>query len=153
MRLPDIFVVDGGKGQVSAFCEALKEFHVRIPVVGIAKGRQGSGEKLIIPGRANPYLLGQHRPLYNLLTSMRDEAHRFSRRLHHKGEKARVLSSWLDQVQGVGPVTRWKILRNLRVSREELAEMKVPELRQHLGVGQSVAQNIWTFLRRKKRSN
>jgi excinuclease ABC subunit C len=103
-NLPDVFIVDGGLGQVNIFKEALKEFKIDIPVVGIAKqktlrSKEGfkqvdikkSEERLIIPGRANPYFLNQNRSLFKIIVQMRDEAHRFSRKLHHKEEKKRII--------------------------------------------------------------
>lgn len=101
--LPDVFIVDGGLGQVNIFKEALKELKIPIPVIGIAKSKvvrtkdgfknediRRSEERLVIPGRTNPYMLNQNRSLYKIIVQMRDEAHRFSRRLHHKEEKKRV---------------------------------------------------------------
>jgi excinuclease ABC subunit C len=103
--LPDVFIVDGGLGQVNVFKEALKELNISIPVIGIAKSKvirtrdgfksediKRSEERLIIPGRTNPYMLNQNRSLYKIIVQMRDEAHRFSRRLHHKEEKKRVFN-------------------------------------------------------------
>ena len=104
-NLPDVFIVDGGLGQVNIFREALKELNIAIPVVGIAKSKvvrtkdgfknediKRSEERLIIPGRANPYMLNSNRSLFKIIVQMRDEAHRFSRRLHHKEEKKRVFN-------------------------------------------------------------
>lgn len=103
--LPDVFIVDGGLGQVNVFKEVLKELKIPIPIIGIAKSKvvktkdgfksediKRSEERLIIPGRANPYMLNQNRSLYKIIVQMRDEAHRFSRRLHHKEEKKRVFN-------------------------------------------------------------
>jgi excinuclease ABC subunit C len=103
--LPDLFIVDGGLGQVNVFKEALKELSIAIPVIGIAKSKvvktrdgfrneeiKRSEERLIIPGRTNPYMLNQNRSLYKIIVQMRDEAHRFSRRLHHKEEQRRVFN-------------------------------------------------------------
>lgn len=103
--LPDVFIVDGGLGQVNIFKEALKELNIPIPVVGIAKAKnvrtkdgfksediKKSEERLIIPGRSNPYFLNQNRSLFKIIVQMRDEAHRFSRKLHHKEEIKRVFN-------------------------------------------------------------
>lgn len=103
--LPDVFIVDGGLGQVNIFKEVLKELEISIPVVGIAKSKvvrtkngfrnediRRSEERLIIPGRTNPYMLNQNRSLFKIIVQMRDEAHRFSRRLHHKEENKRVFN-------------------------------------------------------------
>ena len=105
-NLPDVFIVDGGSGQVNIFKEVLKEFKIEIPVIGIAKSKtvkskagfrqeeiKKSEERLIIPGRINPYMLNSNRSLYKIIVQMRDEAHRFSRRLHHKTELKRIIPS------------------------------------------------------------
>lgn len=104
-NLPDVFIVDGGLGQVNVFREALKEFKIAIPVIGIAKSKvvrtkngfknediKRSEERLIIPGRTNPYMLNKNRSLYKIIVQMRDEAHRFSRKLHHKEESKRIFN-------------------------------------------------------------
>ncbi len=102
-KLPDVFIVDGGLGQVNVFREVLKDFKISIPVIGIAKSKivktkdsfkqeeiKRSEERLIIPERKNPYFLSHNKSLFKLIVHMRDEAHRFSRRLHHKHETKRV---------------------------------------------------------------
>ena len=102
--MPDVFIVDGGIGQVNIFAEALLEMNINIPVVGIAKSKtvknkdgfkqeeiKKSEERLIIPNRLNPYMLSKNRSLFKIIVQMRDEAHRFSRRLHHKTELKRIL--------------------------------------------------------------
>jgi len=104
-NLPDVFIVDGGLGQVNVFREALREFNIQIPVIGIAKSKvvrtkngfknediKRSEERLVIPGRTNPYMLNQNRSLYKIIVQMRDEAHRFSRKLHHKEEHKRIFN-------------------------------------------------------------
>ncbi|MDO9183116.1 MAG: excinuclease ABC subunit UvrC [Bacteriovorax sp.] len=103
--LPDVFIVDGGLGQVNIFKEVLKELNIPIPVIGIAKSKvvktkdgfknediKRSEERLIIPGRANPFMLNKNKSLFKIIVQMRDEAHRFSRRLHHKEEVKRVFN-------------------------------------------------------------
>lgn len=104
-NLPDVFIVDGGLGQVNIFKEVLKELNIQIPVIGIAKSKvvrtkngfqnediKRSEERLVIPGRTNPYRLNQNRSLFKIIVQMRDEAHRFSRKLHHKEESKRVFN-------------------------------------------------------------
>jgi excinuclease ABC subunit C len=153
--LPDVFIVDGGKGQVSVFQSVLKEFDLDIPVVGLAKSKvlggknsfkqediRRSEERLIIPGRLNPYFLNKNKSLFRIMTQMRDEAHRFSRRLHHKAEKKRVLSSWVDQIEGVGGKIRKQILEGLTHTEEELRGMSDEELVKALGVDKKILLKI-----------
>lgn len=159
-ELPDVFIVDGGKGQVSTFLTVLKEFELDIPVVGIAKAKNIAGnqsftkkevshseERLVIPGRSNPYILQKCKSLMKVVVEMRDEAHRFSRKLHHKAEKKRTIASWVDQVKNLGPTTKKKILMNLEKTKEELKELDCEELRVELGISEKVAKNIFNFLK------
>jgi excinuclease ABC subunit C len=154
--LPDVFIVDGGKGQLGAFQAVLKDKKVDIPVCGIAKSKvkgsfkddevSRSEERLFIPNRSNPYILSKNKSLFRILTQMRDEAHRFSRKLHHKAEKKRTISSWLDQVEGIGPKLRTQILSKLEHKPHELKEMQAKELQELLGVSHKIAQNILKVL-------
>ncbi len=153
-KLPDVFVVDGGLGQVNIFLEALKDHNVSVPVVGIAKSKVDkksnfqskevvrSEERLIIPGRSNPYQLMRCKSLFRIVTQMRDEAHRFSRRLHHKEEKKKLITSWIDQVEGVGPVTKKKILANLDLSIKDLKLLSEIEIQEHFEVSSKIAKAI-----------
>ena len=153
-NLPDVFIVDGGKAQVNIFIEVLKDFEMDIPVAGIAKERtnkdqtfrdkdiKSSDERLIIPGRVNPYILKKCPSLLRTLVNMRDEAHRFSRRLHHKNEKKRVLGNWLDDVQGVGPKTKKKIREQLDLPMSELKRLSEQELADKFDLSLKVASSI-----------
>ncbi len=99
--LPDVLVVDGGMGQVNVFVQVLKELEISLPVVGLAKERSKrdfkakevikSEERLILPGQVNSISLKKYPALMKILVQMRDEAHRFSRKLHHHQEKKRIL--------------------------------------------------------------
>ncbi|EQC43609.1 excinuclease ABC, C subunit [Bacteriovorax sp. BSW11_IV] len=157
-KLPDVFIVDGGKGQVSMFLEVLKEFDLSVPVVGIAKSKVDkksnfrsseitrSEERLIIPGRANPFILKKCKSLFKIVTSMRDEAHRFSRKLHHKAEKKKLFTGWIDQIEGVGPKTKKAILEKLDITKDELKKMNATEISQYLGVNKDIADKILKVL-------
>lgn len=107
--LPDLFVIDGGIGQVNAVKKVLEANKIDIPFVGIAKSKTLSGdgfqskeiekteERLVIPGRANPYVLAKSPSLFRLIVQLRDEAHRFSRKLHHKAEDKRYFGNKLKK--------------------------------------------------------
>lgn len=153
-KLPDVFIVDGGKGQVSMFLEVLKDFELSVPVVGIAKSKvdkkssfrsrdiSRTEERLIIPGRANPFILKKCKSLFRIVTTMRDEAHRFSRKLHHKAESKKLFTGWIDQIEGIGPKTKKMILERLDVSKDELAHMSAQEISNYLNVKLDIAKNI-----------
>ncbi len=156
--LPDVFIIDGGIAQVNTVCAVLRELKVDLPVAGIAKSKDlttgdlhatevvRSEERLIIPGRTNPYILSKCPPLFKTIVSMRDEAHRFSRKLHHKAESKRVLSTWLDEVKGLGADGKKKVLSNLSMSQEELSELNVNELMNYFGLKSPQAKALWDHL-------
>lgn len=153
-KLPDVFIVDGGKGQVSSFQAVLKDFKLDIPVVGIAKVKTSkkdtfkdkevtsSQERLIIPNRMNPYILKKTPSLMRIIVQMRDEAHRFSRKLHHKKEKNRIFNSWFSDIDGIGEQTLKMIHENLDLTLKELAELSVIELSHALNVKEGIAEKI-----------
>lgn len=154
-ELPDLFIVDGGLGQVNSFVAVLEDQHIDIPVVGIAKSREKEGfqsskmekseERLIIPGRSNPYYLKKMPSLFRIVTQMRDEAHRFSRKLHHKEEKKRHFNSELDTIPNIGPRTKRKILKNLSTSLEEIASKEIYQIMDELKVSLKVAKALKNY--------
>ena len=155
--LPDVLVIDGGVAQVNTVTAVLRELNIELCVVGIAKSREISGsfqskeverteERLIIPGRSNPYILTKCPPLFKIIVSMRDEAHRFSRKLHHKAESKRVFSTWLDDIKGLGPETKKSILSQLSMSKEELKAYTQNDLMNYFGIKGPQAKALWAHL-------
>lgn len=160
--LPDVLVIDGGVAQVNTVTAVLRELNVELPVVGIAKSRDltrgdyeaavmdRSEERLIIPGRANPFILSKCPPLFKIIVGMRDEAHRFSRKLHHKTESKRVLATWLDDVKGLGAEAKKLILSQLSMTKEELQEYTVNDLMNYFGIKAPQAKALWAHLHEGK---
>ncbi len=155
--LPDVLVIDGGVAQVNTVTTVLRELNIELAVVGIAKSREISGsfqskeidrteERLVIPGRLNPYILTKCPPLFKIIVSMRDEAHRFSRKLHHKAESKRVLATWLDEVKGLNAEVRKKVLSQLSMSQDELRAFTVNDLMNYFGIKNPQAKAIWSHL-------
>ena len=156
--LPDVLVIDGGVAQVNTVTAVLRELQIEMCVVGIAKSKDltsgdlratevvRSEERLIIPGRTNPYILTKCPPLFKIIVSMRDEAHRFSRKLHHKAESKRVMSTWLDDVKGLGAETKKQILTSLSMTKEELKAYTVNDLVNYFGIKNPQAKALWTHL-------
>jgi len=153
---PDVFLVDGGKGQLNQFLQVMEEFKIQIPVIAIAKEKTKadfksdavvkSEERLFIPGRANPLPLKQSLALSKILVAMRDEAHRFSRRLHHhKGRKNRH-GAWIDGIAGIGPKTKQKILQKLEGSIQELKEHSIQELKSRFDLTEAQAKSFYDWL-------
>jgi excinuclease ABC subunit C len=122
--LPDLIVIDGGKGQLSAGLNALEPFTERgVAVVSLAKRI----EEVFVPGRSAPILLEKGSDALRILQRVRDEAHRFAI-THHRGRRDKAMTaSVLDGVRGVGPARKRALLRHfgspdrlLTASREEL---------------------------------
>lgn len=156
--LPDVLVIDGGIAQVNTVTAVLREFQVELCVVGIAKSKDLSSgnlystevhrseERLIIPGRSNPYILTKCPPLFKIIVSMRDEAHRFSRKLHHKAESKRTLSTWVDEVKGLGEESKKKVLTQLSMTQDELREFTVSDLANYFGIKNPQAKALRDYL-------
>jgi excinuclease ABC subunit C len=105
--LPDLILIDGGPGQLSAATEALAELGIgHQPVASIAKKE----EVIFVPGRAAPIVLPHSSPVLQLVQRVRDEAHRFAVGFHRKVRARRTLRSELDDIPGVGPAKRRKLL-------------------------------------------
>ncbi len=157
-KLPDVFVVDGGVAQVNTVTAVMRQNQLDIPVVGIAKARDltrgdfkskevdRSEERLIIPGRTNPYVLNKCPSLFKIIVSMRDEAHRFSRKLHHKAESKRTMTTWLDEISGLGIESKKKILSQLTMTKEELKDLNVTDLSNLFGIKTPQAKALWEHL-------
>ena len=128
--IPNLVVVDGGKGQLSAALAAMQGYDLpRVAVIALAK----RVEEVFVPGRPSPILLDPHSPGLQLLQRIRDEAHRFALGFHRQRRDARSFESIFDTLQGVGPARRRAILRHfgsaerfLSATQEELEG--VPEL-------------------------
>jgi excinuclease ABC subunit C len=124
---PDLILIDGGKGQLSAAYEGLEAIGLaNLMAVGIAKRE----ELLFVRDRSEPIVLDQHDPALLLVQRIRDEAHRFAVTFHRKARSMRDLRSELDTVPGIGPRRRKALLTAFgslagvrRATREELASI------------------------------
>ncbi len=104
---PDLLLIDGGKGQLSAALEVLKELTLPIPVIGLAKRE----EEVFVPGHPHPLTFTKDSPARFLLMRLRDEAHRFANAHRETRAKKRAIFSVLDAIPGIGPQTRVKLLK------------------------------------------
>jgi excinuclease ABC subunit C len=105
--LPDLILIDGGPGQLSAATDALAELGIgHQPVASLAKKE----EVIFVPGRPAPIVLPRSSPVLQLVQRVRDEAHRFAVGFHRKVRAQRTLRSELDDIPGVGPAKRRKLL-------------------------------------------
>lgn len=118
--LPDLFVVDGGRGQLGVALTAAQDLGLtELPIVGLAKERETvAGDKLVdrvyLPGQKNPISLRPNTPELFMLALARDEAHRFANHHRKKLGKKRRFASKLDEIPGIGPKTRKALLTALK---------------------------------------
>ncbi len=138
-KLPDLLIVDGGKGQLNVAVEVLRDFDLleRVPVAGLAKQH----EELFLPGRSAPIRLSARSEGLFLLQRVRDEAHRFAV-THHRARRRRAgVASQLDSIPGVGPARRKALLKAFG-SLEAIRAATVDQLAAVPGVPRNVAQAI-----------
>ncbi|MEZ4574867.1 MAG: excinuclease ABC subunit UvrC [Vampirovibrionales bacterium] len=141
--VPDLVVIDGGKGQLSAAVKALAELDITDqPIVSLAK----KFEELFLPGHSRPVVLERHSPTLQLVQQLRDEAHRFAITYHRQLRGKAQTASWLDDVPGIGPVRKQK-LQVAFSSRQAILAASVEEVAAAIGVGGKTAQKVYEAIR------
>src|ERR687894_23746 len=145
---PDLIVLDGGKGQLSAVTPVFQEFNVGedlpdIPLRSLAK----RDEEVFQPGRPEPVTLGRNSPELHLLQRVRDEAHRFASTYHRKLRGRAMTASALDELPGVGPTRKKKILQHFGTP-EAFLNASLEELEAVPGLPGKVAREIHARLHR-----
>jgi len=136
--LPDLLIVDGGKGQLHAALEVLTELGMEhIPVIGLAKQR----EEVFTPGRSEALLLPRDSEALYLLQRVRDEAHRFAIGYHRQLRKRMGLASQLDEIEGIGPKRRQALLKHFG-SLEAIREASIEELAAVKGMNRKIAERV-----------
>jgi excinuclease ABC subunit C len=145
---PNLVVIDGGKGQLSAALAAMQELDLpRVAVIALAKRI----EEVFVPGRVDPILLPASSPGLQLLQRIRDEAHRFAITFHRQRRDAAARGSMFDQLEGVGPARRRALLQHFG-SAERIVQATRDELEGVPGVPAKVARNIYAQLHRTGRA-
>ena len=130
LALPDLVLIDGGLGQLASARAALQEVgRPELAVVGLAKAKGEKNERVYLPGRKNPIVLRANSPATHLLQRVRDEAHRFAVTFHRKLRGKTLVTSQLDQIIGIGSITRTKLLKQFG-SLANLAEASEEALRE-----------------------
>ncbi len=150
-NLPDMFLLDGGKGQLNIAVQVLAEYELldRIDLVAIAKEKQDEGEKLFRPGRKNPVLLPGHSPALLYLMRIRDESHRFGITFHRRLRNKQTLHSPLDDVTGIGE-KRKKLLLTTMGSLKATLKATPEELATVPGIGNKLAHSLHNQLHKSK---
>ncbi len=144
VRLPDLIIVDGGKGQLSAACRELQRLGLHdLPIIGLAKEH----EEIFRPGRALPLQLPMDSGALRLLQRIRDEAHRFANAYHQLLMKKRIGESILDDCPGVSQNRKNLLLRKFG-SVNRLRKATVDEIAATEGIGRKLAEDVHRFLQR-----
>jgi excinuclease ABC subunit C len=146
--MPNLVVIDGGKGQLAAALAAMHDHDLpRVAVIALAKRE----EEIFVPGRSKPVALGRDSAGLQLLQRIRDEAHRFALGFHRQRREARARGSIFDDLQGVGPARRRALLRHFG-STERLLDASQEELEGVPGVPPKTARAIYAQLHKAGRA-
>jgi excinuclease ABC subunit C len=144
---PNLVVIDGGKGQLSAALAAMQAYDLpRVAVISLAKRI----EEVFVPGRPDPILLDPHSAGLQLLQRIRDEAHRFALGFHRQRRDARARESLFDTLVGVGPARRRALLRHFG-SAESVVAASAEELEGVPGLPAKTARRIYEQLHKTGR--
>jgi excinuclease ABC subunit C len=142
--VPNLVVVDGGKGQLSAALAAMQAHDLpRVAVIALAKRE----EEVFLPGRADAVRLDERSPALHLLRRIRDEAHRFALGFHRQRRDTRMRESILDALPGVGPARKRALIRHFG-SPERLLAAAPEELEGVPGLPAKTGRQIYAALHR-----
>lgn len=139
--MPDLIIIDGGKGQLSSALEIIRGAgHLTVPVVGLAK----QFEYIFIEGESEPVILPRHGEALYMVQRIRDEAHRFAITYHRKLRSKRNMVSILDHIDGIGPKRR-KILWDHFAKLDNIKKATVDEMAAVKGMNKPAAQAVFNF--------
>ncbi|MEL7233334.1 MAG: excinuclease ABC subunit UvrC, partial [Chloroflexota bacterium] len=138
--LPDLLIIDGGKGQLGVAVEVLEEFGLsgRVPVVGLAK----KFEEIYFPDNPEPLLLPRRSQALYLVQRVRDEAHRFAITSHRKQRTKMGMASKLETIPGIGPAKRKRLLKTFDNSIDRIRQASMEELLGVPGITEEIAASI-----------
>ncbi len=139
-RLPDLILLDGGKGQVSAVRPVLQRFGLDIPLYGMVK--DGSHRTRAITDEGKEISITSRRQAFTLVSSIQDEVHRFAIGYHRASRKKRALSSSLTDIEGIGKERAGALLSYFKTIKR-LKEAEIEELLQVRGMNRPAAEAVW----------
>lgn len=144
--MPDLIIIDGGKGQLNAALPLIRAVGVTdVPVISLAKRI----EEVFVEGQSESIILSHHTPELQLLQQIRDEAHRFAITYHRKLRGKRNLESILDHIEGIGPKRRKALWAHFN-SLEAMKEASIDELANVESMNYKTAETLYNFFRMSK---
>ena len=150
--LPDLIVIDGGKGHLQVALRVMDELQLKgVDAIALAKGergKEGEQDKIFLPHRKNPVILSPGSPLLSLLQRIRDESHRFALSYHHILKRREEFHSLLDEIPGVGEKTRKRLLTRFG-SLQAIREASIEDIANLPGMNQRKAEAVSYYLQSK----
>lgn len=140
--VPDLIVIDGGKGQLHAALPVIRQAGCEAPVISLAKRI----EEVFVEGRSDSIILSHHTPELQLLQAIRDEAHRFAITYHRHLRGKRSLVSILDHIEGIGPARRKALWQHFK-TLDDMKKAEIEELATVPGMTRQTAENVYYFFR------
>ena len=145
-NMPDLILMDGGKGQVSSALEILEEFKLDIEIAGLVKDDKHTTRAIIYQGKE--FFINRRDPVYKLIYEIQEEAHRFAINYHRKLMQNTMKTSELDNIKGVGVKTRTNLYKHFK-SISNIKKASVDELMEVPLVGKAQALEIYKYFRLK----
>ena len=143
-EVPNLIVIDGGKGQLSVTCGVLFEKRKDVDIVGLAE----KFDEVFLPNQSNPIMLKRASVELRLLQTVRNEAHRFAITFHRNLRQKNALKSPLDEIDGVGPVKKKSLIKQFKTI-EGIKKASPDELALVKGIDARLAQKIYEFFQKK----
>jgi excinuclease ABC subunit C len=139
-KLPDLLLIDGGKGQLGIAIEVLDAFGLteRVPVAGLAK----QFEEIFLPNAKDSIVINRRSPALYLVQRVRDEAHRFAITSHRNRRDKATMASRLEEIPGIGPKKRKALLKHFGNSIDAIKNASLEDLMKVSGINQALAESI-----------
>ena len=145
LSLPDLILVDGGKGQYSVSREILNELGLHgLPILAVAKGKKRNAGEEKIYHEGKEYILNKNDPLLFFIQRLRDEAHRFAISTHRAKRKKNLSKSLLDQIQGIGKQRKRALLNHFGSARA-VESASLDDLKAIEGIEDNIANKIYNY--------
>lgn len=149
-NLPDLILIDGGKGHLETALRAAEDLNIEtVEFRAVAKNIKRQPEKLYIPGRKNPMFLPRYKEVYHFIGRVMSEAHRFAKTFAEKTKEKEIIESILDKIKGIGPKRKEILLKNFR-SLEDISQAPLENLANlpgfNLKIAKALKENLKEFL-------